>query len=665
MEGSVVADRYVINGVIGSGGMAIVYRGYDRESGEEVAIKVLRSEYMKDEAYVRRFEKESQIAIKYSHKNIVKTIQVGQQDGRHYIVMEYVLGMTLKECIAKYGRLKPSEVVRIGRQICDALFYAHSHQLIHRDVKPQNILLGEGGVVKVADFGIAKAPETATVTISGSNVLGSVHYISPEQARGGVTDEKADIYSIGIVLYEMVTGAVPFTGDTPVAVALKHLQDAPKPPRELVPDIPKALELVILKAISKEQSARYDNAREMARDLERSILEPEGSYVKIKPPEETNEGTRPMHALKPEGLQNGLASPQNGNYNYGNTGPSRRPPAPTRVDTNWRRPRKTRAAVNVLLYILLAAALLGGAYLGISALIDSAAQSGIKLRNYVGMDVNIATQQLKAADIPYTTQPKISDAAKDTVIGQEPKEGEVLPPGGTLVLTVSSGRQQVEVPDLTGKTYAESQELLKNVGLDINNARYEDSTLPKDTVVRQDPPPHSFLEVEGKVNIWLARSSEDSAQKMPNVYGLTQDDAQSRIIARGVDASRIKIEKRASNLVAGFVDGQSPDADTPIDSNTQVTLYVSNGELPGYIKNYSKPYTVTADNTAVKVVFYDGDMQTVYLEETKGAGSYTFTATLQSATPGQKTIKIFYNGKEVYKEGITFTESDKASNKTQ
>ena len=538
MEGSVIADRYVINGIIGSGGMAIVYRGYDRETGEEVAVKVLRSEFMQDEAYVRRFEKESQIAVKYSHKNIVRTIQVGQQDGRHYIVMEYVSGMTLKECIAKYGRLKPSEVVRIGRQICDALFYAHSHQLIHRDIKPQNILLGEGGIVKVADFGIAKAPETATVTISGSNVLGSVHYISPEQARGGITDEKADIYSIGIVLYEMTTGVVPFTGDTPVAVALKHLQDAPRPPREIVPDIPKALELVILKAISKEQSARYDNAREMARDLERSLLEPEGSYIKIKQPsDDIAEGTRPMHAIKPETLQNGTPGPQT--VIHGNTGPSRRPaPPPPRQESYWRKPRKS-AAVNVLLYVLLAAALLGGAYLGVSALLDNAALGGVKMQNYVGMDVNTAIQQLSGAGIPYTTQQQVSDAAKDTVIDQEPKAGEVLPAGGTLLLTVSSGRQQVEVPDLTGKTYAESQEALKSVGLTVDNARYEDSTLPKDTVIRQDPPAHSFIDNGGKVDIWLAKSSTDTAQKMPNVYGLTQDDATSRITARGVDSSKI------------------------------------------------------------------------------------------------------------------------------
>jgi eukaryotic-like serine/threonine-protein kinase len=623
-----------------------------------VAVKVLRSEFMKDEAYVRRFEKESQIAIKYSHKNIVKTLEVGNKEGRHYIVMEYVSGMTLKEYIGKHGRLRPAEVVRIGKQICDALFYAHSHQLIHRDVKPQNILMTEDGVVKVADFGIAKAPETATVTISGSNVLGSVHYISPEQARGGVTDEKADIYSIGIVLYEMTTGAVPFTGDTPVAVALKHLQDAPRPPREIVPDIPKALELVILKAISKEQPARYDNAREMARDLERSILEPEGSYIKIRQPDES-EGTRPMHAIKAESLQ---TQPGQTNGSHGNTtAPSRRP-LPPRPEGYWRKPKKKPVALNILLYVLLAAALLGGAYLGIRALVEGSLQGRIKMQRYVGLDIGAAEQQLKDAAIPYDKQDQVSDTEKGTIIDQDPKEGEYLEPGQKLQLTVSSGGQQVEVPDLTGKTYEEAQAELRNLSLVLDNARYEDSDLPNNTVCRQDPAPHTLLEIKGKVSIWIARPKDSSAQTMPDVFGLTRDEAVSRITGRGIESSKINVVQRPSNVAAGFVDGQQPEADVPIDSNTQVTIYVSNGELPGYIKPYKKELSITADNTAVKIVLIDGDTPTTYLDnKVYNTGTYTFETTLQSMTLGNKTLKIYYNNKEVFKETITFEAKDTAS----
>jgi eukaryotic-like serine/threonine-protein kinase len=659
MEGSIIADRYVINGIIGSGGMAIVYRGYDRESGEEVAIKVLRSEFMQDDAYVRRFEKESQIAIKYSHKNIVKTIEVGCKDGRHYIVMEYVSGMTLKEYIAKYTRLKPPEVVRIGRQICDALFYAHSHQLIHRDIKPQNILISAEGIVKVADFGIAKAPETATVTLSGSNVLGSVHYISPEQARGGITDEKADIYSIGIVLYEMVTGDVPFTGDTPVAVALKHLQDAPRPPREIVPDMPKALELVILKAISKEQVARYDNAREMARDLERSILEPEGSYVKIWQPDES-EGTRPMHPIKLEGLQ----PMQQQTMMHSNTG-SRRPVPPRPQDTQWRRSRRPPAAVNVMLSILLAVGLLAGAYFGFKALVDSAAPRGIKLNDFRGQDITIAQQQLDTAKIPYKVLEKASDVDKGLITDQNPGPGEYLAPEATLELTVSSGKQQVSVPDVGGLTDQQAEARIKGAGLVVGDIRPMDSDKPKDTVVDQKPAAYTMLEIGGKVSIWISQPQGASGQKMPKLFGMNKDDATNLLLSMGVNVNNIKLVSKGSSFVQNIVIGQTPETDTPLDANTQVEIDVSTGVPPGYNKFYTVPaFDVAADNTNVKIVFVDGESKTTVFDSTLKTGHYAdVTIPLDSTTLGEKEIIIYFDGKQ---QGdpikVVFTAGDSYTN---
>lgn len=650
MEGSVIANRYVINGIIGSGGMAIVYRGYDRETGEEVAVKVLRSEYMRDEAYVRRFEKESQIAIRYSHKNIVKTLDVGCKEGRHYIVMEYVAGMTLKEYISKYGRLKPAEVVRIGRQICDALFYAHSHQLVHRDIKPQNILMSDEGVVKVADFGIAKAPETSTVTISGSNVLGSVHYISPEQARGGITDEKADIYSIGIVLYEMVTGSVPFTGDTPVAVALKHLQDAPRPPREIVPDISKALELVILKAISKEQAARYDNAREMARDLERSILEPEGSYIKIKPPDDTDTGTRALHALRPENLQG-----QNGTHLA--AGSPRRPPVP-RADGRWRKQKKAPGALGVLFWVLLALALLVGAYLGMRALIDGASHNGVKLLNYVGQNIDTAARQLETAGVKHRRQDKPSDQPKGIIIAQKPVAGEYLPRGSMLVLTVSSGTQQVEVPDLVGKSYFEAEKLLKDKGLEAGYIGKEDSDLPKDAVVRQDPPAHSYVDIKSKVDIWVSRSANASPPKMPNVNGLTQEDAIELIKGKGIEESSIRIIVRNSQYAAGIVDGQTPEADAPLTAETQVLLYVSSGLPPGYHCLFTADLKITEDNTAVRITVLEGGEERDAFIDTLNTGTYTRSYLLTSNIPGVTTVRVYLNGKKALEDTIVFTAPD-------
>lgn len=646
MEGNVIAGRYVINGVIGSGGMAIVYRAYNRDNGEEVAIKVLRSEFMQDEAYVRRFEKESQIATKYSHKNIVKTIEVGCQDGRHFIVMEYVSGKTLKEYIAKQGRLKPADAVRLGKQICDALFYAHSHQLVHRDIKPQNILLNSEGTVKVADFGIAKAAETATVTISGSNVLGSVHYISPEQARGAITDEKTDIYSIGIVLYEMVTGAVPFTGDSPVAVALKHLQDAPRPPRELQPDIPKALELVILKAISKEQACRYDNAREMARDLERSILEPEGSYVKIRQPDE-NDGTRPMHAIKVEAMQ----VPQ-GSQSWANTGSSRRPQPPARQENQWRRKKQGPSVINVTIFVLIAVVLLGGAYLGIRVLLNRAAPAKVQLLDFKGMDIDIATQQLDKMGLkPEITEEPSDQVAANTIIAQKPEKDEFVEPGGTVYLTVSSGKRKVEVPNLIDKTREQAHDELLSKGLRDGAIRPETSDKPKGTVIRQEPAPGEMLALEGKVNLWVSQPVEPTVKQMPNVYGKKKEDAIAFLESMNIKVSRVVME--ASTFDAGLVVGQSPEVDAPIDSDTVVEIYVSNGQAPKYTKDFPLQIDVEKDDTLIKVVYVDGEKRTTMIDEIRAAGKLIVTLNLDTKTQGEKTIIIYFNGEEFKRETVS------------
>ncbi len=646
MEGSVIAGRYVVSGVIGSGGMAIVYRAYNRDNGEEVAIKVLRSEFMQDEAYVRRFEKESQIAIKYSHKNIVRTIEVGCQEGRHFIVMEYVSGKTLKEYIAKQGRLKPAEAVRIGRQICDALFYAHSHQLIHRDIKPQNILLNAEGTVKVADFGIAKAAETATVTISGSNVLGSVHYISPEQARGGLTNEKTDLYSIGIVLYEMVTGSVPFTGDSPVAVALKHLQDLPKPPRELQPDLPKALELVILKAISKEQSCRYDNAREMARDLERSLLEPEGSYVKFRQPDET-EGTRPMPAIRVESIAGGTGSAP-----WANTGNSRRPvPPQPRQENQWRRKKKGPSAINVVIFVLLAIVVLGGAYLGIRLLLQNTGPTRVQMLDFRGKDIDIAIQQLDKMGLKPDIKEEPSDQVPiNTIMDQRPSEGEYVSPGDTVTLTISSGERKIEVPDLTDKTLDQVHKELLSVGLNEGTIHWEISDKPKGTVIRQEPVAGEMLQLKGQVELWVSQPVEPTVTTMPNVFGRTKEDAATYLGSMNIKVSRVL--PVASSLTAGLVVGQSPEAGQPVNSETVVELYYSNGQKPKYTKDYTVQLDVEKDDTVVKIVYVDGDKRTTMYDDKRPAGKLIASLSLDSEAQGAKTVIIYFNDEEVKRETV-------------
>ena len=291
MIGSVISGRYVVQAIVGTGGMAVVYRAFDKKKNRIVAIKVLRPEYESDEEFVRRFSREAEAASKVSHENIVNMLDVGIDGDMRYIVMEYVDGQTLKEMIRQRGTIHPDTAIRMTIRILAAVDHAHRNGIVHRDIKPQNILVDNQGRVKVADFGIArlKASQTTALDEGGTtgSALGSVHYFSPEQARGEVADEKSDLYSVGVVMYEMLTGSVPFDGETSVSVALKHLNEAPMSMRQRQTGISKALDEVVMRALSKDAARRYQTAAEMAADLRKTITHPEGGFVKYpKAPEE-------------------------------------------------------------------------------------------------------------------------------------------------------------------------------------------------------------------------------------------------------------------------------------------------------------------------------------------------------------------------------------------
>ena len=279
-EGVLLGGRYEIIDKIGSGGMANVFKAIDRVLNRYVAVKVLKKEFSEDENFVKKFWSEAQSAAGLTHANIVNVYDVAEDRGLYYIVMELVEGITLKDYIQKKGRLTPKEVIGITMQVSSAMDAAHNNNIVHRDIKPQNIIISKEGKVKVTDFGIAKATSSNTIS---TNVMGSVHYTSPEQARGGFSDAKSDIYSLGITMYEMITGELPFDGDSTVSIALKHLQEDIVPPSELVPEIPYSLEQIIMKCTQKSADRRYANVAALARDLKRSIQEPDGDFVKIAP----------------------------------------------------------------------------------------------------------------------------------------------------------------------------------------------------------------------------------------------------------------------------------------------------------------------------------------------------------------------------------------------
>lgn len=276
--GMIVAERYEILGKIGTGGMADVYKAKDHKLNRFVAVKVLKPEFREDTTFIKKFRSEAQAAAVLTHPNIVNVFDVGDDNGVYYIVMELIEGITLKEYISKKGKLSVKEATSIAIQVSMGLEAAHSHGIVHRDVKPQNIIISMDGKVKVTDFGIARAASSNTIS---SNVMGSVHYSSPEQVRGGYSDEKSDIYSLGITLYEMVTGKVPFDGDTTVAIAIKHLQEEMVPPSAYTPELPHSLEQIILKCTQKSVDRRYQNMEDVIADLKHSLIDPQGDFVKL------------------------------------------------------------------------------------------------------------------------------------------------------------------------------------------------------------------------------------------------------------------------------------------------------------------------------------------------------------------------------------------------
>ena len=276
--GTIIAERYEILGKIGTGGMADVYKAKDHKLNRFVAVKVLKPEFREDTTFIRKFKSEAQAAAVLTHPNIVNVFDVGDDNGVYYIVMELIEGITLKEYISKKGKLSVKEATSIAIQVSMGLEAAHSHGIVHRDVKPQNIIISMDGKVKVTDFGIARAASSNTIS---SNVMGSVHYSSPEQVRGGYSDEKSDIYSLGITMYEMVTGKVPFDGDTTVAIAIKHLQEEIVPPSVYAPELPHSLEQIILKCTQKSVDRRYQNMEDVIADLKHSLIDPQGDFVTL------------------------------------------------------------------------------------------------------------------------------------------------------------------------------------------------------------------------------------------------------------------------------------------------------------------------------------------------------------------------------------------------
>lgn len=635
MIGTVLGDRYEIIEKIGGGGMALVYKAKCRLLNRYVAIKILRDEFINDEEFIKKFRRESQAAASLSHPNIVNIYDVGvdEKDGHEiqYIVMEYIKGRTLKDVIKEKGKLTVDETIEYSIQIAEALEHAHKNHIVHRDIKPHNIMVTEDGRVKVTDFGIARAATASTVT-NTSNVIGSVHYFSPEQARGGYTDEKSDIYSLGIVMYEMITGKVPYEGDSPITVALKHIQEDITPPREMDSTVPVSLQNIIMRCVQKSQIDRYSTASELLTDLKKVKYGNEDLLL-----EDTSLIESPTQII---------------------------PAVESGDENNMKKSKKKKKKSQgdgglkvVFLAILLAFIVVSSLALGFFKLKDYFISSEVVVPDLKGMYKNEAKEEVEKLGLEFSIVNEVynNEFEKDQVVNQRTKAGTKVKEGYTIEVTISKGSNLVQVPNLVNRNINEVDSLLEDVNLIEGLVDYEYSdTVEANIIISQSPDAYTEVEEGTKVNIIVSQGPEKKLVVMPKLIGLSEKEAKNAIIAYGLALDNVKKEPN-DEYEEDFVFWQSIEPGTEIENNTAIDIYVSTGpkEEPEPEPDKEIPFKISltpaSENEEVEIRverIQDESRETVYNKVHKING---------------KTIEIPVKGKvgsifEIYYDGIYIDE---------
>jgi beta-lactam-binding protein with PASTA domain/predicted Ser/Thr protein kinase len=537
----VLNGRYEIQDLLGQGGMARVFRGSDRVLGRTVAVKVLSPQFAGDDQFVARFRREAQAAAGLNHPNIVSVYDTGDQGDVHYIVMEFVQGRTLRDVVRQEGPLMPDRASEIAQAVARALASAHEAGLVHRDIKPGNVMLTRDGEVKVMDFGIARSSTGDTLTQTAA-VLGTASYLSPEQAQGNPVDARSDIYSLGCVLYEMLTGRAPFVGDSPVAIAYKHVREDPVPPSHLNQDVPDSLEAVVMKSMAKNPDNRYQTADELREDLERAsaglptLATPllAGDATEMLTRRVPDEGTAVMTGVPPD-----------------------------------ERPERKRRWWIVLVVLLLLAALGAAAYFLVRTLLPEQ-PTGVVVPGVVGQTEDEATEALEDAGFEVEVEREVNeDVPRNEVFEQDPEAGERLERGETVTITVSRGERQVEVPRLEGLTVDEAEQTLADENLELGTQTDEASDAEEGTIIAQDPAPGEQIEPGGSVDVTV--SSGPETVLVPNVICQSIDDAQAAIEAQGLGFD-VTGERASEECEPGTVAEQNPTGGSQVQPGTTVRV---------------------------------------------------------------------------------------------
>ncbi len=661
-EGVFLGKRYEILGRIGSGGMADVYKGKDHKLNRYVAVKVLKSDYRNDESFIKKFVSEAQAAAGLMHPNVVNVYDVGQDRGLYYMVMELVEGITLKEYIEKKERLSAKEAISISIQMISGIQAAHNHHIIHRDIKPQNIIISKDGKVKVTDFGIARAT-TSTATIS-TNVMGSVHYTSPEQAKGGIVDERSDIYSAGITMYEMVTGHVPFDGDSTVSVALKHLKEKIVAPSVEVPDIPYSLDCIIMKCTEKNVERRYQNCQALISDLKHSLVDPDGHFV--------DEQLGVFTGRKPAGDETILMSEdeirraqersysQSDDYDdsdyddddyddddYDDDDDDYRAPTQRRnsdynrkknVDPNTKKIMKILMVVAAAIIAMVIIFMVGnamGAFKGGIGLNTTTNDAKVVVPNLLGMTEDEAKAALKKKNLGYSIagREESDKYAAGEIMEQSEKANSKVEKNTEIKVVISTGKAKktVSVPDVRGMSEDDAQKTLENLNLVVEAQAQNNDTVASGKVISTDPAAGTQLTEGSKVTMYVSLGIE--SVEVPSITGMSSEEAQSAIQNVGLQAS--VTEDYSDTVASGMVISQDP-ASGKVRKGSTVNIVVSKGAK---VKMVTVPPLSGMTQQAAEQAIIDAGLTVGSVTEEYNAGVSAGYVISQTAPAGSQIEK--------------------------
>ena len=603
--GKRISDRYKILEMIGGGGMANVYLAHDMILDRDVAVKMLRLDFANDDEFIRRFHREAQSATSLAHPNIVSIYDVGEEDSIYYIVMEYVFGQTLKQYIQQHSPLQVDRVQDIMKQLTSAISHAHQNHIIHRDIKPQNILIDPNGNVKITDFGIAMAMSATSITQTNS-VLGSVHYLSPEQARGGMANRKSDIYSLGIVMFELLTGRLPFSGESAVSIALKHLQSETPSVRRWNPNIPQSIENIVLKATAKDPFHRYNSVEEMEDDIKTALNPERLNESKFMIPID-DEATKAIPVITNErphqNLDETLKFSNDKTISNGKDQPKQ-----TAKEQDKKKKRKKWPLILISTFIILV--ILG--IFAVTVLPGLISSKDITIPDVSGMNTGDAISKLRLAGLQAGEQIEITDEkiAEGKVIKTDPEVDSTVKENAKITLYISSGKEKYELSDYTGRQYNDVVQLLegKNFKDIIKHDVFDDSD--PGTIIGQTPPSGANIVPEDTVlEFQVSKGPETFPLKDLTQYNLkaAQDYAES--MGLSIDTSQ---EKYDDTIPAGMVISQSPDPGTEITKGDQVKVVISKGKEDKppktIVKEIMIPYEPTEPGQPQQVQIFIEDM---------------------------------------------------------